>query len=294
MNEIINWLLKDDTPEVKYRIMTELLGKSKEEAEVKKAYDQLLSSESLSLVMDKFKLNNKWEHINAFLALAEFGLTRNDVMIDEYVEHIIKKLNKSMKCAKILLLRNLVALGYYEHPWVQKEITLALSNIREDGTVRCLDTGKKRNDSRLPEMGCYRQTTTYLLLGAELKKKGIILPQFDKLLNFYVSHNIMFHSENPEKMIIKDMTGTFYPIDHVHIGLQMIMYGISVLGEGDHMNYRKAWELLDSKKNPDGKYILTESFPEPYFNVGTVGQPNKWVTLYVLLSQSYMDRAGGR
>lgn len=290
MDEIINWLLEDDTPEIKYRTMIELLGKSKEEAEVKKAYDQLLSSKSLSLVMDKFKLNNKWEHINAFIALAEFGLTRNDVMIDEYVDCITKKLNKSMKCAKILLLRNLVALGYYEHPWVKEEITLALSNIREDGTVRCLDTGKKRNDSRLPEMGCYRQTTTYLLLGAELKKKGIILPQFDSLVNFYINHDIMFHSDNPEKIIIKDMTGTFYPIDHVHIGLQMIMYGISVLDEGDHMNYRKAWELLDSKKNPDGKYILTESFPEPYFNVGMVGKANKWVTLYVLLSKMYLTR----
>ena len=293
MNEIINWLLEEDTPEIRYRTMIELLGKSKEEIEVKEAYNQLLSSKSLNLVMDKFKLNNRWEDVNALLALTEFGLTRNDVMIDEYVERIIKKFNRSMKCAKILLLRNLIALGYYEHPWVQKEITLALSNIRKDGTVRCLDTGKKRNDSRLPEMGCYRQTTTYLLLGAELKKKGIIFPQFDPLVNFYISHDIMFHSDNPEKIIIKDMTGTFYPIDHVHSGLQIIMYGISVFGEGNHMNCRKAWELLDSKKNSEGKYILTESFPEPYFDVGMVGEPNKWVTLYVLLSKMYGTRKNG-
>lgn len=290
MNEIINWLLEDNTPEIKYRTMVELLGRSKEESEVKEVYNQLLNSQRLSQVMDKFQLKDKWEHINAFLALAEFGLTRNDVMIDEYMERIIKKLNKSMKCAKILLLRNLVALGYYDHPWVQKEITLALSNIREDGTVRCLDTGKKRNDSRLPEMGCYRQTTTYLLLGAELKKKGIILPQFDKLVNFYLCHDIMFHSDDSERMIIKDMTGTFYPIDHVHIGLQMIMYGISVFGEGNHINCRKAWEQLYSKRDSEGKYILTESFPEPYFNAGMAGNPNKWVTLYVLLSEMYRTR----
>lgn len=290
MNEIINWLLEDDTPEIRYRAMIELLGKSKEESEVKEAYNQLLSSKSLNLVMDKFKLNDKWEDVNALLALTEFGLTRNDVMIDEYVERIIKKFNRSMKCAKILLLRNLIALGYYEHPWVQKEITLALSNIRQDGTVRCLDTGKKRNDSKLPEMGCYRQTTTYLLLGAELKKKGIILPQFDPLVNFYISHDIMFHSDQPETMIIKEMTGTFYPIDHVHIGLQIIMYGISIFGAGNHMNCRKAWELIEHKKNSEGRYILTESFPEPYFDVGMVGEPNKWVTLYVLLSKMYETR----
>lgn len=61
MNNIINWLLKDDTPEVKYRTMTELLGMSKDELEVKKAYENLLDSKMLSLVMDKFKLNKKWE-----------------------------------------------------------------------------------------------------------------------------------------------------------------------------------------------------------------------------------------
>lgn len=287
MDQVISWLLENDTPEIKYRTTVELLGKSKENKEVKESYNQLLSSNCLSVVMEKFKSNNKWEHVNALLALAEFGLTREDVMIDEYVERIIKKLNRSMKCAKVLLLRNLVALGYYEHSWVQDEIGKALSNIREDGTVRCLDTGKKRNDSRLPEMGCYRQITTYLLLGAELKKKGIILRELDALVNFYISHDVMFHSEDLEKIIIKDMTGTFYPIDHVHIGLQMIMYGLSIVSNGNYENYMKAWDLLDSYRNSEGRYILTESFTEPCFNVGTVEEANKWVTLYVLLAKMY-------
>lgn len=294
MHQTINWLLEGDTPEVRYRTLVELLGKSKEEAEVKEAYDQLLNSKALSLVMDKFKLNDKWEDVNAFLALAEFGLTREDVMIDEYMERVIKRLNRSMKCAKVLLLRNLVALGYYEHPWVQQEIALALSNIRPDGTVHCLDTGKKRNDSRLPEMGCYRQTTTYLLLGAELKKKGFMFPQFNPLIQFYLDHDVMFHSDNSEnnsgKTIIKDMAGTFYPIDHVHIGLQMIMYGIAVLGAGNHEKCEKAWKVLDNKRDSEGKYILTESFPKPYFDVGIPGQSNKWVTLYMLLSNRYRTR----
>ena len=288
MNNIINWLLEDEAPEVKYRAMTELLGMSKDEPEVKKAYESLLGSSKLSLVMDKFKLAKKWEDINAFLALAEFGLTRVDVPVDDYIERIIKNINlRMMKCAKILLLRNLVSLGYYGHPWVQEQIPLAFSAIRQDGTVRCLDKTKKTNDSKLPDMGCYRQTATYLLLGAEVKKIGVILPQFQSLINFYIDHHVMFHTGYPEKVIIRDMAGTFYPIDHVHMGLQMIMYWLSVLGGANHPNCEKAWASLDSKKDAEGKYILSESFPEPYFNAGMAGQPNKWVTLYVLLSEKY-------
>lgn len=290
MNNVINWLLEDDRPEVKYRAMTELLGISKDSLEVKKAYENLLKSERLSLVMDKFKCNQKWEDINALLALTEFGLTRNDVPIDEYIERIIKNMNSSMKCARILLLRNLVALGYYEHPWVQEQIPLVFSTIRQDGTVRCLDKSKKTNDSKLQDMGCYRQTTTYLLLAAELKKIDIVLPQFEPLKKFYIDHYVAFHSDTTEKIIIEDMAGTFYPIDHVHIGLQMIMYGLSVLGEANHPNCEKAWALLDSKKDIENRYILSKSFAEPYFNVGMVGQPNKWVTLYVLLAEKYRTK----
>jgi hypothetical protein len=293
MSHVVSWLLDDETPEVKYRAMTEFLGKSKYDSDVKKVYDKLLGSETLETVMDKFKLNDKWEHINAFLAIAEFGLTRDDVPIDEYLERSIKNMNMSTKCARILFLRNLVSLGYSEHPWVREQIALAFSTIRQDGSVRCLDKTKKTNDSKLEDMGCYRQTTTYLLLAAELTKKGISLPQFELLKKFYRDHDVSFHPETPEKIIIKEMAGTFYPIDHVHIGLQIIMYGLSVLGVANDPSCNKAWALLDSKKDIEGKYILSESFEEPYFNVGMVGQPNKWVTLYVLLAEKYKSLASG-
>jgi hypothetical protein len=199
------------------------------------------------------------------------------------MEYIIKNLRTGMKCSRILLLRNFVSLGYYEHVWVKEEISAAFSTMRDDGTFRCLDKHKKTNNSKLPDMGCYRQTTTYLLLAAEMKKIGVILPQFETLINFYWNQNIAFHIENPEKKIVKEMTETFYPIDHVHIGLQMILYSLSILGAVKHPNCEKAKTLLESKKDSEGKYILSESFDAPYFDVGKVGEANKWVTLYALL-----------
>lgn len=60
---------------------------------------------------------------------------------------------------------------------------------------------------------------------------------------------------------------------------------ITVLGGANHPNCDKALALLDIKKNCEGKYILDKSFP--YFEVGKVGEPNKWITLYVLLSEKY-------
>lgn len=290
MNDVVNWLLDNENPEVKYRTMIELLDMPKDDSKVKKVYKSLLHSDILNFIMEKFDLQNKWEDINAFLALSEFGLTRVDVPIDNYIERIIKNIaQKSMKCAKILLLRNLVSLGYYEHAWVKEEINSSFSSIRKDGTFRCLDKTKKTNDSKLPDMGCYRQTTSYLLLAAELKKIGIVLPQFETLIQFYLNHFVIFHIENPEKVITKEMSKTFYPIDHVHIGLQMIMYALSILGTANHPNCEKAFLLLDKYKSKDGKYLLNETLPYPYFNAGSVDKPNKWITLYVLLSRRYKN-----
>ena len=89
MNNIRNWILEDKTQEVKYRAMTELLCMKKDDPKVIKAYNSLLVSDTVSLIMDKFKTNNKWEDINAFCTLAEIGLTREDVTIDGYFERII-------------------------------------------------------------------------------------------------------------------------------------------------------------------------------------------------------------
>ena len=60
------------------------------------------------------------------------------------------------------------------------------------------------------------------------------------------------------------MAGTYYPFDHVKLGLQMIMYGLSVLGVANHPNCDKAWALLNRKKNSNGKYAVSYTHLDVY------------------------------
>ncbi|MCM1303616.1 MAG: hypothetical protein NC306_05790 [Butyrivibrio sp.] len=55
MNNIRNWILEDENQEVKYRVMTELLCMKKDDPEVIKTYNSLLASDTVSLIMDKFR-----------------------------------------------------------------------------------------------------------------------------------------------------------------------------------------------------------------------------------------------
>lgn len=48
------------------------------------------------------------------------------------------------------------------------------------------------------------------------------------------------------------------------MGLQMIMYGLSILGDVNHPNCEKAWTLLEKvKKTARVRDSLGESFDEP-------------------------------
>ena len=285
MDEIISWLLEDSSPEVKHRAVVELLGKPNDDPETRRARGELLGSEILIGVMKKFSSGKKWEDYAAFSSLAEFGLTRDDVEIDPYVNRIIEGTNFEMHCGKGLLLRNFVALGYYGDERVKGVVADAFSVMRDDGTFKCLSKTKKENDTNLPGLACYRQTTTYLLLAAELMKIGATLPQFGPLVDFYLKYEVAYRPDG--SFVIEEMARTFYPVDCVKNGLQMILYALSVLGAASRPECARAFELLENKKGADGKYILENSLTKPYLNVGKTGKPNKWVTLYALLSEKY-------
>jgi hypothetical protein len=65
-----------------------------------------------------------------------------------------------------------------------------------------------------------------------------------------------------------------------------ILYALCKLGYGSRKEVSRAWELLEKKKDTQGRYILdwTPSQVRKLFNVGKRNEPNKWVTLYALLA----------
>lgn len=290
MNDVISWLLEDDTPEIKYRTMVELLDMPKDDICVKTAYDKLMNSDAVANIMMKFELDKKWEDYNAFSALAEFGLTRYDVKIDEYVERIIANTGFKMLCGEGFLLRNLVALGYYDNPMVKEEIPKAFSVQKSDGGFGCISKSKKINDPKLPHKSCIRITASYLLLAAELKKIDVILPQNSQLVDYFIDRNVVYRHDDNTRFVVNEMAGTFYPLDPIKIGLQSSLYALAILGAGDRAGYIKARKILESKRDDEGRYLLDKSLSKPYFKIGKIGRPNKWITLYALLADKHSKK----
>jgi hypothetical protein len=68
-----------------------------------------------------------------------------------------------------------------------------------------------------------------------------------------------------------------------------IAYSMSKLGYGNRPEMTELWKIIDSKKDSDGKVILEKTESKKTISMEQVGKPNKWITLYLLLTYKYKD-----
>ncbi len=286
-NTVIQWLLEDTDPAVKYRTQTELLDIKKGSEAEKQTYKALLASDHVKSVMSLFDIGKDYSDTHALSALTEYGLTRSDIVIDRYVDRLIDNTNFRDGCGEAFLLRNLVALGYAEHPAVIRELSLILATQQNDGGFPCVSKNPKIKKPNVPHKSCFQMTTSFLLLTEEMFKKGMDCPQAEGIINYFLGRDVLYRHDNSSIVIKQEMGTTFHPPVCTRIGLHMILCALSILGKGNAPECKRAWETLDSRRCDDGKYILDGSLTKPYIKTEKPEKVNKWVTFYALLAEKY-------
>ncbi len=285
---VIQWLLEDENPAVKYRTQTEILNIPKDNAEVRQTKNALLSSDLLKSVMALFDIGKDFSDSHAFAALAEYGLTREDADIDRYADRLIANTDFRDGCGEGFLLRNLVATGFASHPAVKKELPQVLATQQSDGGFPCVSNNPKIKKPGVSHKSCFQMTAGYLLLTAELHKKGIDCPQTEGILNYFLGREVLYRRDDPSRFVLGVHATTFHPPVCTRIGIHMTLYALSILGKGGDPACKRAWEILESKRTGDGKYIIDGSLTKPYIKVAKPGKPgkhslpDKWVTFYAL------------
>ncbi len=85
--KILEWLLAEDTPEVRLRTLKECLKLSDDDIKVIECKNKLLQSKVYERALKKLKKEKPWSKFDAIMAFAEWGLTRADIGsgIDEEV-----------------------------------------------------------------------------------------------------------------------------------------------------------------------------------------------------------------
>jgi hypothetical protein len=282
---VLDWLLENDNPAVEYRTRIELLN---EKANNSKVIDWIKNI----LPNDWKKTKGLWliYYYNAIAECGinghEFGIKENDIL--KYLENNPFKYG----CGDFMLFRSLIMLG------LEKELKKLgiLENLNSkqliDGGFLCLHRLDKYKN--MPK-SCVKSNNLALLFLSECKKKSINISIENNLLKYYWKHKIFYKSTDFSSIILNAREGwrtidTFYPFEVMRVGLQNIIEAFCVLGHGTDKKLKEAWNIIETKKDTNGKYILNGTLAKSYLPKEKVGKPSKWVTFYTLLAKKHKTK----
>ena len=289
---MINWLLEDKNPAIKYRTLTEICGESGEDV-----YDLIWEQKSIVNMMKKQDENGLWEserkYYGNFLdlkyltAFAEHGI-KKDARLDRFVDVTVNNMlssNDLAGCAAPLVLRALVMMGYDVSELVEKFAAAQLS----DGGFMC----KRLLDRKPDRKSCYKAALAGMLLYAECKRAGILPDNADNLINYFLKRDVFYSSDKSTAFFDKDgrvgwrFVDNFFPAEPMRMGLPLTMSALSILGVGDHPALTEAWQMLKDKEDENGVLKLEGTLTKQPCSFGSVGKDNKWMTFYAMLAEKY-------
>lgn len=309
-DSMIDWLLEDNNPSIRYRTLTEILDKPLEDKEVQATYPLLWQQKAIQRILSKQDENSIWSpsdfgvhtSMRYLTALAEHGLSI-DKRIDKAIEFAINDINNSYEkanapitnsygdCANALTLRAIVMLGYHKCADVQELLHKYASSQLNDGGFMC-----KRLLEKKPERkSCYKASVAALLLYASCKQKGIIFDNSNLLTEYFLKRDV-FYTSDKSNLVLNGRAGwrnidNFFPVEPMRIGLPLILSSLCLLGVGINKGMERAWDLLQNKKNCEGKLILEGTLTKQPCSFGKVAHENKWVTFYSVLAEKYKTPA---
>lgn len=283
--QVIDWLLCDDNPAVKFRTQTELLGQSADTADVKKWI-------CCKLPENWHETKGLW-YVYYVTALAQCGLSKDDVPPERIacaLDTVEYKLEYS--CADFMLLASLVKLGYDVRSAVEK----AAGRVLPDGGFLCT---RRLNKLGYTPKSCYKADLHALMLLAECKKKNIDVIFGDGLTDYFLRRNIFYRSDDMTSLIMGGREGwrivdAFHPFETMRIGIHTVVETFSALGYGGDERLREAWDFLYRFRDQDGRFTLSGTLAKSYLPKEKVGKPSKWATFYALLAEKERDNAEKR
>lgn len=308
-SDVVQWLLEEDNPSIRYRTLTELLDRAPDDPKVVQAREQVPSSPAVKNILDRMYPDGYWSFKKAskglyigegveysdfntthfcLAYLSELGMTGEHPQVHKAADRYLSLQQddgdflRHFSCLYAYNIRTFIRLGYRNDSRVQKTIDLMLSTERPDGGYLCdMHEGKYKTKA---VKSCIRGSVKALLAFAELPEYRDH-PRCKDLVDYFLRHDCLFRTDDPTQPINHDVITTRFPITW-RAGMVEILYALSKLGYGSRQEVSRAWKLLETKKDTQGRYILdwTPSQLRKLFNVGKRNDPNKWITLYALLA----------
>jgi hypothetical protein len=314
-NVVLDWLLEETQPSVRYRALTQLLGKSEQDSEVESAKEMSTGRGWAADILAKQSPSGWWIDGESFytpkylstnwmlLILADLGLTKADPRIaktcESWIDRFAKKdggfskegMSKSHLCIVGNTARALVQFGYVDHPKVESAFNWLVKNQASLGGWSCFGSGRNLDSweglsafAIYPRQKWTRSMKRCVEMGAE----------------FYLQREL--HKQGP---YYSPWYRFHYPI-HYYYDLLVGLDFLTALGYVDDRRLKHAVSVLKKKRRRDGKWNLDAVHPnvggamaswhkkhpnqKPIpFALESPGQPSKMITLIAMRVLSRLD-----
>lgn len=315
MNDaIVNWLLDENEPSIRYKTLTELLDYPNDNQDVQSTKEKVANCKNVERIFSrrderglfphKAEYYGNWTTFNHLTILAELGIAGDDPRIcpivdwiltpgEDKCEYFVQKefgyayiLDEANlgSCGQVKFLSTLVRLGYLDDPRVKRMIDVVVDKGRFDGGYLC-KWRKSRHKGQEPK-SCYAATVPALYLYSVLPDSYRSGKKYDDLINYFTSRDIIYSKTEPGEIIADTRIAIF---DGSLSHILMIAHAMCKLGLGNIPQMKGVWDILNNKPQIDGKFILETANTKKAILMDKPGQPNKWMTFYMLLFQKTME-----
>jgi len=308
---VMDWLLEEEQPSVRYHALTELLDRKENDPEVRTTRARLSKVGWAHEILERQGPNGFWERreprtvkeylyflwfpefsatIWSAIVLGDLGLTNADPRVRKAANWLFDyKLGLSSMinlyheemCAVGNAARTLTRFGYADDPRVRRLYDWILEDQRPDGGWNC-SQGTPGTLERWEPLAA-------LAALPRSRRSGQIERAIARGAEFYLSRNLVREGARyPPWFRLHYPNHYFYDI---LVGLDLL----TRLGYADDRRLRVALTKLEEKRRRDGRWAIDRAHPDAPksllhlhvkrvrpLQLETPGRPSKWVTLTAL------------
>jgi len=317
-DSVMQWLLEEENPSVRYFALTELLGKSSKSREVRAAKKAIMETGTVPHILsrqnrdgsfgipEKFYRDKYKGTVWNLIIFAEMAADSEDERIKSACEFILKhsqdpasggfSYDESAKagtglpggvvpCLTGNMVFSLVKLGYLEDERVQKAIEWIAAHQRADDSE-----GKKTGDEYDRLKSCFGKHTCHMGAAKAFKALAAVPPgqrsretedKLTELAEYFLKHHLYKKSHSLEEVSRPGWLKLGFPLMYQTDILELL--GIFAdLGIKDK-RLKDAVDILKSKQGADGRWKLESTNNGKMLAViEKKGEPSKWITLKAL------------
>jgi hypothetical protein len=310
---IIDWLLEESQPSVRYFALTDLMGRGPDDADVLNSRAAIPTRGWAKEILSKQRRDGTWVSSKSLyrpkyvatnwmaLMLADLGLTKEDPRIARTAQRFFEmwlgeessaNIYKDEVCIVGNTARMLTRFGYGGDPRVRRLFDRLLEDQRADGGWNCSQAGHGTLDG-------WEALAAFAATPSPLRSREIEA-SIERGAEFYLERNLLDEGKRYLPWYRLHYPNHYYY--DVLVGLDIL----TRLGYGADKRLGKALDVLRGKRLKDGSWPMDRVHPDPSsyawgkgnlrsrvtpFALERAGRPSKWITLTAL---RVLGRTGGR